>query len=164
MWCRLASVWLIRAHPDIIKSLLIDAHSYLCFHLSATKTILISPLGEQKLHPSCLQTTSFAAAIAGASLLKSPLYLHLASTYFPETQRFTMPTPVVSVLTGGHLGCGKLKIREFCLTPLPGITFPDQIRSLLTVHQEVGKVLSAKSGVSSNHSVALTLFNCCADS
>ena len=68
-----------------------------------------------------------------------------------------MPTPVVSVLTGGHLGCGKLKIREFCLTPLPGVTFPEQIRSLLTVYQEVGKVLSGKSGVSSSHSVASIL-------
>ena len=40
-------------------------------------------------------------------------------------------------------------MREFCLVPLPGVTFPEQIRSLVTVYQEMGKVLTAKSGVSS---------------
>lgn len=134
-------------------------HNHLCVTVGctyATIRINLAPCtrisaGELKLHPGALQATSFGTAIAGASLLNSPLYLHLANTYFPETQKFTMPTPVVSILTGGHLGCGKLRMREFCLVPLPGVTFPEQIRSLVTVYQEMGKVLTAKSGVSSRY-------------
>ena len=132
-------------------------HNHLCVTVGCAYATIHANLtpcmsaGKLKLHPGALQATSFGAAIAGASLLKSPLYLHLANTYFPETQKFTMPTPVVSILTGGHLGCGKLKMREFCLVPLPGVTFPEQIRSLVTVYQEMGKVLTAKSGVSSQY-------------
>ena len=59
-----------------------------------------------------------------------------------------MPIPVISIIGGGHAGCGKLRFREFCLTPLPGSTFPEQAKALVTIYQELGKVLASKFGVS----------------
>ena len=133
------------------------------------------PDGSQ-LHPSSLLAVSCASAIAGAQLSNTPLYLHLAKHYTPpntnhsakntptQTRRksnirrtshgknsdqfkYTMPIPVVGALSGGHMGCGKAKFREFCVSPLPGAPFPEQIRMILSVHSELGKTLTAKYGV-----------------
>lgn len=95
-----------------------------------------------------LQAASYSIAQAAATLLKEPLYRHLAKTYSPGTHKFPMPIPVVSIITSGRAGVGKLRFREFCLTPLPGIAFSEQVRALVSVHREVGKALAAKSGVS----------------
>lgn len=61
--------------------------------------------------------------------------------------KYTMPILVVGALSGGHIGCGKAKFREYCVTPLPGAPFPEQIRMILSVHSELGKTLAAKYGV-----------------
>ena len=95
-----------------------------------------------------LQAASYSIAEAAVALSKEPLYRHLAKTYPPKTQKFPMPIPIVSIITSGRAGVGKLRFREFCLTPLPGVAFSEQVRALVSVHQEVGKALSAKSGVS----------------
>lgn len=59
-----------------------------------------------------------------------------------------MPFPVVSALAGGKLGIGKLKFQEYCITPLPGTPFPQQIKMLSEVHTELRKAVMAKFGVS----------------
>lgn len=47
-------------------------------------------------------------------------------------------------------GAGKLKVREFCLCPLPGTgaSLSQQMRMLERVHFELGKYLAVKMGVS----------------
>ncbi len=92
--------------------------------------------------------------MAGAQLTNTPLYLHLANTCRPSPKRapaepckFTMPLPVVGALSGGQLGCGKCRFREFCLSPLPGTPFPEQVRMTVAVYKELGKCLTGKYGV-----------------
>lgn len=62
-------------------------------------------------------------------------------------QKYTIPSPVVAVL---GQGTGKLRVREFCLCPLPPSPLPQQINMLERVFHELGKLLSqsAKLGVS----------------
>ena len=117
------------------------------------------PLG-LKLHPSSTVVCSCAAAVAGAQFMKKSLFLHL-STFIPaplsppmttstpkKIARFTMPIPVVSALAGGQLLIGKLRLREFCFTPLSGTPFPEQVKMLVNVHAELGKAVQGKAGVS----------------
>lgn len=116
------------------------------------------------VHPSALFASSCAIASCGAQLTKTPLFLHLANIVPPAlcppitnsaNQRgskpklkFTMPIPVVSALAGGQLLIGKLRFREFCMTPLSGSPFPEQIKMLTQVHTELGKAVQVKAGVS----------------
>lgn len=118
------------------------------------------------VHPSSTVACSCAVATAGAQLMKSPLFLHL-STFVPaslstnanvsaqqkspkRSSKFTMPIPVVSALAGGQLTIGKLRFREFCVTPLSGSPFPEQVKMLVNVHTELGKAVQGKAGVSSH--------------
>ena len=121
-----------------------------------------------RVHPSSTLACSCAVAVAGAQLLKTPLFLHL-STFIPLSlsrppttnstpasqraskiinSRFTMPIPIVSALAGGQLLMGKLRFREFCFTPLSGSPFPEQVKILLNVHSELGRAVQGKAGVS----------------
>ena len=59
-----------------------------------------------------------------------------------------MPIPIVSALAGGQLPIGKLRLREFCFTPLSGTPFPEQVKILVNVHSELGKTVQGKTGVS----------------
>lgn len=73
----------------------------------------------RELHSSALLATSLAVAQSAALLTGTPLYNHLTTTLMspPDTSSLSLPAPVTSLLTGG---CGKLKVREFCIIPLPG--------------------------------------------
>ncbi len=63
----------------------------------------------------------------------------------PSIGSIGMPTPVVSVL---RVGSGKLKMHEFCLLPLSGVSVNLQVSMLGSIYTELGKVLSSKFGVS----------------
>ena len=74
----------------------------------------------------------------------------LSGPQFPpvlQPQKYAVPIPVVAAL--GH-GSGKLRVREFCLCPLPGTgaSLSQQMRMLERVHYELGKYLATKMGVS----------------
>ncbi len=126
---------------------------------------------QQSPHPSALLAASCCTVIAGASFTDTPLFLHLAKTcrsFIPtlpvqntgtptkapkksrklSCPKFTMPVPVVGVLSGGQLGCGKCRFREFCLSPLPGTPFSEQLKMIIAVHTELENCLTAKYGVS----------------
>lgn len=133
-----------------------------CVYITYKLHILIfyvHPL-DLRLHPSSTVVCSCATAIAGAQFIKTPLFLHLSSfvptplsppvtTNTPKRgARFTMPIPVVSALAGGQLLIGKLRLREFCFTPLSGTPFPEQVKMLVNVHAELGKSVQGKAGVS----------------
>lgn len=60
-------------------------------------------------------------------------------------QQYSVPLPVVSAL---GQSTGKLKVREFCVCPLPKSAVPQQLKMLERLHYELGKVLAAKLGVS----------------
>ena len=60
-------------------------------------------------------------------------------------KKYSMPLPVVAML---GQSTGKLKIREFCMCPLPGPPVPQQIKMLERLHHEMGKIVASKLGVS----------------
>ena len=137
-----------------------------CFHVMCVHVIMfccLCPSGSI-VHPaSSTFASSCAVASCGAQLTKTPLFLHLA-TFVPSSlcppsinsaqqktsskTKFTMPIPVVSALAGGQLSIGKLRFREFCVTPLSGSPFPEQIQMLTQIHTELGRAVQVKAGVS----------------
>lgn len=60
-------------------------------------------------------------------------------------QKYSMPLPVVAML---GQSTGKLKVREFCVCPLPGPPVPQQIKMLERLYHEIGKIITSKLGVS----------------
>ena len=50
----------------------------------------------------------------------------------------TVPYLVCPVLASGQ---GKLKMRRFCVTPLPGVTFPEQVEHLAQFHHALKEKL-----------------------
>ena len=70
------------------------------------------------------------------------------STDNTENNRHTVPFPIVAVL-GKGVG-SKLKMHEFCLTPLAGSTLPHRIRMLEKLYTELGRVLTSNFGVCYN--------------
>ena len=132
-------------------------HTFQC--LPVTLYMYVTCFSDLRLHPSSTLACSCAVAIAGAQLLRSPLFLHL-STFVPPSlsppdsvsqkaqPKFTIPLPVVSALAGGQLLIGKLRFREFCFVPLSGSPFPEQIKILANLHSELGYAVQRKVGVS----------------
>ena len=139
----------------------------MCVRYAVLAHYLAPLFPDLRVHPSSTLACSCAVAVAGAQLLKTPLFLHL-STFIPPSlsrppttnnttasrrtskikPRFTMPIPIVSALAGGQLLIGKLRLREFCFTPLSGTPFPEQVKILVNVHSELGKTVQGKTGVS----------------
>ena len=106
-------------------------------------------------------------AKSAAILSGLPLYSHLTSALSSSSSSsVSLPTPLTSLLAGG---AGKLRVREFCILPLPGRyntpsiptviqsvqrmlyrfhrTLSEQILALGSVYRSVGTLLSAKTGV-----------------
>ena len=101
----------------------------------------------ERPHPSALQALSWATALAASSLSHTPLFLHLASVLGPAAgggfqEKLSLPLPVLAAIAGG---CGKLKLKEFYLSPLPGSPLPEQISAVLATHQALGRLLAAKA-------------------
>lgn len=82
-------------------------------------------------------------------------------------QKYSLPLPVVAML---GRSTGKLKVREFCVCPLPSSAVPQQVKMLHKLHQELERVLASKLGVSeqglqvlilkSLSSTQIALFSC----
>ena len=110
-----------------------------------------SPLlhSDPPLHPSALVAVSFAAAQAASRVLHKPLWLHLADSFkimSDNTSHFSIPLPISTVIAGGQLGCGKLKLRGFCLSSLPSCNLQEQVKNITATYREVGRLLAAKPG------------------
>ena len=89
----------------------------MCFSLSFI-THYGSVLDGRELHPAALLATSMAIAKSAALLSSTPLYEHLTSVFPPRSpSSLSLPIPITSLLAGG---CGKLRVREYCIIPLPG--------------------------------------------
>lgn len=103
--------------------------------------------GTKLPHPSAVSAVSWASALAASRLCCVPLFLHLSSVLQPAPsagvmERPSLPLPVLTVLAGG---CGKLKFKEFCLSPLPdGSPLQDQTAALIATYQALGKLLAGK--------------------
>ena len=93
---------------------------------------------------------SFAAAQAAARLLHKPLCLHLIDTFKTTSSnnadKFSVPMPISTVISGGQLGCGKLKLRAFCLSSLPSCNLQEQVNNITATYREIGRLLAAKPG------------------
>ena len=60
-------------------------------------------------------------------------------------QKYSLPLPVAAML---GQSTGKLKVREFCVCPLPISAAPQQVKMLHKLHSELGRILASKLGVS----------------
>lgn len=102
------------------------------------------------LHPSAIVAASFAVAQSAAKLLDIPLHKHFTQMLTDnKPNRLSVPLVFCNVIAGGQLGCGKLKIRSFCLSSLPSCSLEAQIHNITTTYQELGRILLSKpNGVS----------------
>jgi enolase len=92
---------------------------------------------------------SSVCASAAASLQNISTIQHLATVYRNEGDRLSLPYLVCPILCSGIYGIGKLKIGQFCITPLPAVCFTEQVTYLKSFHNQLLVVLRNKFGASS---------------
>ncbi|XP_066278362.1 enolase 4-like [Branchiostoma lanceolatum] len=125
---------------------------------SATSVIL-PPQPKEEL-PRGIQAVcaaSLALLEAGAQASRQPLYSHVAALRPGEvSSKLRLPLPMVCVYHGGRAGPGKLNcIKELLIMPKPGLPFKEAMRMLTNIHNQVGKALAAKSGVTARNTTDL---------
>ena len=114
------------------------------------------PSGSLQMGPCSLIVDMYDGKENGTQYIKVDPHLSshssrrasLSAPQFPPSrppQKFTVPLPVVSALGQGS---GKLKVREFCVCPLPGSSVLQQIRMIQKLYYDLGKCAVAKMGVS----------------
>lgn len=118
----------------------------------------VTPPGPLQMGPCSLTVDLYDGKENGVQHLEVDPHLEstssrrpsLSAPQFPPNrvaQKYTVPLPVVAAL---GQGAGKLRVKEFCLCPLPGASLPQQMRMLERIHYELGKCSAAKMGVSND--------------
>jgi enolase len=98
---------------------------------------------------SATWTVSLALAKSACRLLHRPLYKMVAmlTGIDPQNGKLFPPLVIGKMLSGGPASNGKLRIRDFCVTPSDKMDYEEGIRSVCKFHQSLGKILVAKLGV-----------------
>ncbi|XP_053307333.1 enolase 4 [Spea bombifrons] len=106
---------------------------------------------------------SLAVARSSAVLRESPLYLHVAALkneqLMPTT--FTVPIPMISVLSCGKSSPGKLNLmKEVIVIPKPGRPLHESLDMVLSLQHQVAKQLSGTSKAGNVSSLGCLVLGC----
>lgn len=73
---------------------------------------------------------SFALAIASAEIFQKPLFLYLYNSFFPQqaADRFSIPTPAITVLEGGMHSQSPMSFESIMIIPKSSLSFIEQLR------------------------------------
>lgn len=137
---------------SVVSSVLTDDGNYIL------STLLISPphplpsplslcLSLATLDKSTAMAISCLMSVGSSELTKSPPFMNLLQSFGDGNCKLSVPTPMMSVITGGQRGIGKLKIRSILLSPSLTCDIKDGSNHVVTVYKEIGKQLSVKQGV-----------------
>ena len=89
-----------------------------------------------RLGANAMLAVSMAAARAGASYFKLPLYRYLGGT-----SGKTLPIPMMNILNGGAHAANNLDIQEFMIMPTKFGTFSEALRAGVEICHKLGAIL-----------------------
>jgi enolase len=81
---------------------------------------------KSRLGANAMLGVSMAALRAGASSKRTPLYRHIGHMY--QTDRFTLPVPMMNILNGGAHADSSVDFQEFMVMPVGASSFAEALR------------------------------------
>ena len=114
---------------------------------------------KSRLGANAILGVSLASAHAAAAAFDQPLYRYLHQLYRHSaqshrhsresgnpgsvpTETFTMPVPMVNIISGGQHAAAGLDMQDFLAIPIGAETYGDALRMVVDVYRAVGRVLS----------------------
>src|SRR5216683_5375413 len=97
---------------------------------------------KSRLGANALLGVSMAAARADAASKRLPLYRHFGSLYGNGT--FTLPTPMMNILTGGAHADSSVDFQEFMVMPLAARSFSEALRWGAEIFHALRGILKAR--------------------
>ncbi|CAH1784880.1 unnamed protein product [Owenia fusiformis] len=105
----------------------------------------------EKLFSGCNAVGALSKAIceAGAQVKNVPLYEHIATLRLKQAPgSYTLPVPMVTILQSGKAAPGKLNcVKEFMITPKPGMPVQEAAKHISNIYQVIAKQLFQKTGI-----------------
>ncbi len=91
---------------------------------------------------NAILAVSLAAAKAAAQAKGMPLYQHIAEVN--GTADYSMPVPMMNILTGGEHADNNVDIQEFMVQPVAAPTFAEGLRAGAEIFHHLKKVLASQ--------------------
>ncbi|BAT85810.1 Enolase protein [Vigna angularis] len=99
---------------------------------------------KQKLGANAILAVSLAVCKAGASVLKIPLYKHIAN--LAGNKNLVLPVPAFNVINGGSHAGNKLAMQEFMVLPVGASSFKEAMKMGVEVYHHLKSVIKKKYG------------------
>ncbi|KAM0056604.1 putative phosphopyruvate hydratase [Helianthus debilis subsp. tardiflorus] len=99
---------------------------------------------KQKLGANAILAVSLAVCKAGASVLKTPLYKHIAN--LAGNKNLVLPVPAFNVINGGSHAGNKLAMQEFMILPVGASSFKEAMKMGVEVYHNLKSVIKKKYG------------------
>ena len=99
---------------------------------------------KQKLGANAILAVSLAVCKAGASVLKLPLYKHIAN--LAGNKNLVLPVPAFNVINGGSHAGNKLAMQEFMILPTGASSFKEAMKMGVEVYHNLKSVIKKKYG------------------
>ncbi|KAF7818732.1 enolase [Senna tora] len=99
---------------------------------------------KQKLGANAILAVSLAVCKAGASVLKTPLYKHIAN--LAGNKKLVLPVPSFNVINGGSHAGNKLAMQEFMILPVGASSFKEAMKMGVEVYHHLKAVIKKKYG------------------
>ncbi|MED6185108.1 phosphopyruvate hydratase eno2 [Stylosanthes scabra] len=99
---------------------------------------------KQKLGANAILAVSLAVCKAGAAVLKTPLYKHIAN--IAGNKNLVLPVPAFNVINGGSHAGNKLAMQEFMILPVGASSFKEAMKMGVEVYHNLKSVIKKKYG------------------
>nr|ANZ22901.1 enolase 1 [Ambrosia artemisiifolia] len=99
---------------------------------------------KQKLGANAILAVPLAVCKAGASVLKTPLYKHIAN--LAGNKNLVLPVPAFNVINGGSHAGNKLAMQEFMILPIGASSFKEAMKMGVEVYHNLKSVIKKKYG------------------
>ncbi|CAN6452341.1 unnamed protein product [Victoria cruziana] len=99
---------------------------------------------KQKLGANAILAVSLAVCKVGASVLKIPLYKHIAN--LAGNKSLVLPVPAFNVINGGSHAGNKLAMQEFMILPVGASSFREAMKMGVEVYHNLKSVIKKKYG------------------
>jgi len=99
---------------------------------------------KQKLGANAILAVSLAVCKAGASVLKTSLYKHIAN--LAGNKNLVLPVPAFNVINGGSHAGNKLAMQEFMILPTGASSFKEAMKMGVEVYHNLKSVIKKKYG------------------
>jgi enolase len=98
---------------------------------------------KSKLGANAILSVSMAAVKVAALVKDQPTYEYIAGLFGHDTNKFTLPMPMMNVLNGGKHALGSSDMQEFMIMPVGAPSVTEAVRWGAEIFHALGKLLKA---------------------